>query len=90
MLPGAPALLALQQFLHSHIQECKEACKVLGTKPLFVGQVDGESVLGNPELAKFEQLLYAEKPDIVFAHWPVDSHKDHQLSSVLTMQSWME
>ncbi len=40
-------------------QECIEACKVLGTKPLFVGQVDGESVLGNPELAKFEQLLDA-------------------------------
>lgn len=71
-------------------QECIEACKALEAKPLFVGQVDGESVLGNPELAKFEQLLYAEKPDIVFAHWPVDSHKDHQLSSVLTMQSWME
>ena len=71
-------------------KECIEACKVLHTKPLFVGQIDGESVLGNPEMAKFEQLLYAEKPDIVFAHWPVDSHKDHQLSSVLTIQSWME
>ncbi len=67
-----------------------EACKVLGTKPLFVNQVDGESVINNPEMARFEKLLYAEKPDVVFAHWPIDSHKDHQLSSVLTMQAWME
>ena len=66
------------------------ACKLLGAKPLFVGQVDGESVLGNPEMAQFEKLLYAEKPDVVFAHWPIDSHKDHQLSSVLTIQAWME
>ena len=66
------------------------ACKLLGAKPLFVGQVDGESVLGNPEMAQFEKLLWQEKPDVVFAHWPLDSHKDHQLSSVLTMQAWME
>jgi LmbE family N-acetylglucosaminyl deacetylase len=71
-------------------KECVEACKILGAKPLFVGQVDGESVLGNPEMARFEQLLYAEKPDLVFTHWPIDSHKDHQLASVLSMQAWME
>lgn len=70
--------------------ECIEACKVLGTKPLFVNQIDGESVITNPELARFKKLLYEEKPDVVFAHWPIDSHKDHQLSSVLTIQTWME
>jgi LmbE family N-acetylglucosaminyl deacetylase len=64
-------------------QEAIEACKILNAKPLFVGQIDGESVLGNPQMADFEKLLYAEKPDIVFTHWPVDSHKDHQLASVL-------
>jgi LmbE family N-acetylglucosaminyl deacetylase len=41
-------------------------------------------------MAEFEKLLYAEKPDIVFTHWPVDSHKDHQLASVLTIQSWLK
>ena len=71
-------------------KEAIEACKVLNAKPLFVGQIDGESVLGNPQMADFEKLLYAEKPDIVFTHWPVDSHKDHQLASVLTIQSWLE
>jgi LmbE family N-acetylglucosaminyl deacetylase len=71
-------------------RECIEACKVLGTTPLFVNQVDGESVINNVEMARFEKLLYAEKPDVVFAHWPIDSHKDHQLSSILTMQAWME
>jgi len=71
-------------------KECVEACKVLGAKPLFVNQVDGESVINNPEMARFQKLLWDEKPHVVFAHWPIDSHKDHQLSSVLTMQAWME
>lgn len=66
------------------------ACKILGAKPLFVGQVDGESVISNPEMARFEKLLYAEKPDVVFVHWPIDSHKDHQITSILTIQAWME
>lgn len=71
-------------------KECIDACKLLGAKPLFVNQIDGESVITNPEMARFQKLLWAEKPDVVFAHWPIDSHKDHQLSSVLTIQSWME
>ncbi|HEU0064986.1 MAG TPA: PIG-L deacetylase family protein [Flavisolibacter sp.] len=71
-------------------KESIESCKVLGARPVFVGQVDGETVLGNPEMAKFEKILYEEKPEIVFTHWPIDSHKDHQLASVLTIQSWME
>jgi LmbE family N-acetylglucosaminyl deacetylase len=71
-------------------QECMEACRILGAKPLFANQVDGESVITNPEMARFEKLLWAEKPDVVFAHWPIDSHKDHQLSSILTIQSWVE
>ncbi len=71
-------------------KECLEACKVLGTKPIFINQVDGESVAGNPQMEDFEKKLFAENPDVVFAHWPIDSHKDHQLSSVLTIQAWME
>ncbi|HEX8037881.1 MAG TPA: PIG-L deacetylase family protein [Chryseosolibacter sp.] len=70
-------------------KESVEACKVLGAKPLFVNQVDGSSVITNEELARFEKLLLEEKPDLVFAQWPIDSHKDHQLSAVLTIQTWM-
>lgn len=71
-------------------KESIEACRVLGAKPLFFNQTDGESVVNNPEMARFQKVLWAEKPHVVFTHWPLDSHKDHQLASVLTMQSWME
>jgi LmbE family N-acetylglucosaminyl deacetylase len=26
---------------------------------------------------------------VVFTHWPIDSHKDHQVASLLTMQTWV-
>lgn len=70
-------------------KESIEACKILGATPLFVGQVDGSSVITNEELVRFQKLLTDEQPDVVFAQWPVDSHKDHQLSSILTIQTWM-
>jgi LmbE family N-acetylglucosaminyl deacetylase len=71
-------------------KEAMEACKLLTAKPLFVNQVDGESIINNAELNKFQKLLWAEKPHVVFTHWPIDSHKDHQLASVLTIQAWNE
>ena len=69
--------------------EAIAACKLLGAKPVFAGGIDGSSVVSNEWVARMEQLIADEKPDIVFAHWPIDSHKDHQCASLLTIQVWM-
>ncbi len=70
-------------------RESMEACKILGTKPVFAGQIDGESIMNNEWVKKLKSLLDEEKPDIVFTHWPIDSHKDHQIASLLTIQCWV-
>lgn len=70
-------------------QEAINACKILKVKPVFAGQIDGDTVFNNEWLKKIQQLLADEKPDIVFTHWPIDSHKDHQVASLLTIQTWM-
>lgn len=70
-------------------QEALDACKILHVKPVFAGQVDGATVVNNEWLVKMQQLIAVEKPDIVFTHWPVDSHKDHQAAAILTIQAWM-
>jgi LmbE family N-acetylglucosaminyl deacetylase len=70
-------------------REALEACKILGTKPVFAGQIDGDSLMNNDWVKKLQSMLDEEKPDIVFTHWPVDSHKDHQIASLLTIQCWI-
>jgi LmbE family N-acetylglucosaminyl deacetylase len=70
-------------------KESLEAWKILQTKPLFAGQIDGSTIMDNDWLHTLQGMLDAEKPDIVFTHWPVDSHKDHQIASLLTIQSWI-
>lgn len=69
--------------------EALAACKILKAKPVFAGQIDGDTIVNNEWTDKIKQLIDAENPDIVFTHWPVDSHKDHQAASLLTIQSWI-
>jgi len=70
-------------------QEAINACKILNTKPVFAGQIDGDTVVSNDTLKQLQGLIADEKPDIVFTHWPIDSHKDHQCASLLTIQTWI-
>jgi LmbE family N-acetylglucosaminyl deacetylase len=70
-------------------REAVEACKILRTKPVFAGQIDGDSIMNNEWVRKLQSVLEEEKPDIVFTHWPIDSHKDHQIASLLTIQCWI-
>ncbi|WP_426670214.1 PIG-L deacetylase family protein [Mucilaginibacter sp. McL0603] len=70
-------------------QEAINACVVLKAKPVFAGQIDGATIMDNDWLAKVQKLIADEKPDLVFTHWPVDSHKDHQIASLLMIQTWV-
>lgn len=70
-------------------QEAINACAVLKAKPIFAGQIDGDTIMDNAWLAKVQKLVADEKPDIVFTHWPVDTHKDHQIASLLMIQTWV-
>jgi LmbE family N-acetylglucosaminyl deacetylase len=51
--------------------------------PLFAGQIDAARQVTNASYQQFADLPVAEKPDIVFAPWPVDSHRDHRATSLL-------
>jgi len=70
-------------------KEAMAACKILNAKPVFAGQVDGDTIVNNEWVIKMQQLIETEKPDIVFTHWPIDTHKDHQAASLLTIQTWV-
>lgn len=70
-------------------QEAINACAALKTKYVFAGQIDGDTIMDNTWLQKVQKLIADEKPDLVFTHWPVDSHKDHQIASLLMIQTWV-
>jgi LmbE family N-acetylglucosaminyl deacetylase len=70
--------------------EAEEACKILGTKPVFAGQIDGATTVSRERAEELRKILAALEPDVVFTHWPLDSHADHQAAAMLTLQSYMK
>ncbi len=69
-------------------QEAIEACKILETHPIFMTQIDGNAEVTKARYAEMQELIAAEKPDIVFTHWPIDSHTDHRVCSTLVYNAW--
>ena len=70
--------------------ESEKACGILGAKPLFAGQIDGDTEINRARYSDFRKALDSEHPDIVLTHWPVDSHRDHRAASLLTYDAWLE
>jgi LmbE family N-acetylglucosaminyl deacetylase len=71
------------------VAEAGEACAILKARPAFAGQVDGEAVVDRAHDEAFRKLLEAERPDVVFTHWPVDNHADHRAMSMLVYGAWL-
>jgi len=68
--------------------EAKAACKIMKARPLFAGQIDGSTEITAKRYSQVAEIIAAEKPDIVFTHWPVDSHRDHRICSLLVYDAW--
>jgi len=69
--------------------ECLAACKILGATPIFAGQVDGATHVDREAAESFAKLLAAERPDVLFTQWPIDTHPDHQAASLLAFRAWL-
>lgn len=69
--------------------ECEEACRIVGAKAVFAGQIDGSTEITKKRVDDFLKILSAENPDLLFTHWPVDTHMDHQAASMLAYRSWL-
>ena len=67
--------------------EAEAACKILGSKPRFAGQIDGATEANPRRTQEFVALILAERPDLLLTHWPIDTHPDHQAASFLAIRA---
>jgi LmbE family N-acetylglucosaminyl deacetylase len=70
--------------------EAEAACKLLGARAVFAGQIDGATEVNSERAEALLKLLSAEEPDVVFTHWPLDTHPDHQAASLLTLRAYLK
>ena len=71
-------------------REAAKSCEILKVRPLFANQIDAHTGINIARYEEFRKLLEAERPDLVFTHWPVDSHRDHRAASLLAYDAWFE
>ncbi len=69
--------------------EAEAACKLLGARPVFAGQIDGATELNKGRYESLKAILDKEQPDVVITHWPVDTHRDHRAISLLIYDGWL-
>jgi LmbE family N-acetylglucosaminyl deacetylase len=70
--------------------EAKKACEMMGVRAVFMTQIDGNAEVNKARYAEMKALIEAEKPDMVITHWPIDSHRDHRVCSILVYDAWRQ
>ena len=84
---GLPQV-SLEESARIRTQETLEACKVMGVRPVFMTQIDGASEINEERYLEMQELIKKEHPDAVVTHWPIDSHRDHAICSILVLDAW--
>lgn len=79
----------LEQAATIRTAECEKACELIGARPKFFGQIDGATEITHAQVETMSKLLAQERPDVIFTHWPIDTHMDHQVASMLAIRAWM-
>jgi len=77
-----------EQMAALRTKEAEKACNILKAKPLFAGQIDANTELNKSTIAQVTQLIMQQQPNIVFTHWPLDTHQDHQVAALLGFNAW--
>ena len=70
--------------------EAVKACEILKARPVFAGQVNGKVEVNYAHYDEYRKILEVENPDIVFSHWPLDSHEDQRANFLLIYDAWLQ
>lgn len=70
--------------------EARRACELLGARPAYASQQNGHAIVDNPHYDDFARLLDAEAPDALFTQWPLDNHRDHRATAMLSYDTWLK
>jgi LmbE family N-acetylglucosaminyl deacetylase len=85
---GDPSATTSRPASDVRVKEATKACEILKARPIFADQIDAHAIVDAAHYAKFRALLAAQRPDIVFTHWPIDNHADHRAMFNLVYDAW--
>lgn len=69
--------------------EARAACEILGATPEFLDYPHEHIDVNLENRQRIAQWLQNRKPDLVLAHWPVDTHPDHRAVGTLALDAFL-
>ncbi|WP_394835031.1 PIG-L family deacetylase [Pendulispora rubella] len=76
-----------REVVETRREEAKHACHLMGAEPIFLFDENGTSKLDTPWLPTLVADLKKADPEMIFAHWSMDSHPDHQMAALLAFRA---
>jgi len=70
-------------------EEAIAACETLGVRGIVLDYPHEGIDVNSENTARITGLLAKERPDVVIAHWPVDTHPDHRCVSALALSAYL-
>jgi len=70
-------------------EEARAACAALGARPIIWEYAHEEIDIDRESAERFRERILSESPDIVVAHWPVDTHVDHRSVGILALSAYL-
>lgn len=80
----APLELAAKRYA-----DAQRSCLILRCQLQALHFVNREIEITSGRYKEFGETLLGHNPDIVFTHWPIDTHPDHRAASLLTYDAWL-
>jgi len=65
------------------------SCELLKCRMLALHYINRRAEVTMARYKEFGAILLDQKPDVVFTHWPIDTHPDHRAASLLTYDAWL-
>ncbi len=70
--------------------ESLEACAILGAATRFFRYPECNIDMSVEATDRFVKEVRVLEPEVLIAHWPIDTHPDHQLSGLLALRAWLK
>lgn len=71
-------------------EEALNACKILGVRAVFLDYPHEHMDVNIENITKITDILISENPDIVIAHWAIDTHPDHRSVGTLALSAFLK
>jgi N-acetylglucosamine malate deacetylase 1 len=82
--------LSLDDIAAIRRDDALRGAKILGAELRFLDQHNEDMQVNPAVYDKFNKMLEAENPDVVFGMWPLEFHPDHRAVANISYNAWLQ